>query len=216
MRPTVKSVDLFGGPIGSHGFRSGTWTATCEDGSKFKFFGSLPHQDGMNQDRMIASAQASLENGRVEWIGDQKRQDRKIYAGEDYATIRSQMQDDAQRTMERACAIIENALRDGADVDTEFDCLDTGITSADERGPYKIIQVGVQKCGWTRDKGLWGHGRLPSDLIPYNIEAVYRRCRDLAFSAARTDAIIAAEREMRGKYDGKQIYVRSGSKFQRI
>ena len=35
-------VDLLGGPIGGHGFRSGTWSATVA-GVPVRFFSSVPH-----------------------------------------------------------------------------------------------------------------------------------------------------------------------------
>ena len=64
---TVASVDMLRGPFGKSGFRSGYWTATTSDGRKFKFYGSLPHRDGLNHDRMIESAQRCLDSGRIDW-----------------------------------------------------------------------------------------------------------------------------------------------------
>jgi azurin len=60
---TVIHVDMFGGPKGRTGFRTGFWTATLQDGRQFRFFCSLPHQDGLNEKRMIANAQSVLNNG---------------------------------------------------------------------------------------------------------------------------------------------------------
>ena len=65
----VKSVEMFGSaPIGGYGFRSGLWTAICEDGRKFRFYGSLPHADGLNETRMIQAGQSALDNGNCEFI----------------------------------------------------------------------------------------------------------------------------------------------------
>jgi len=60
---TVVGVDMLGGPIGGYGFRTGNWTATTNDGRKFRFYGSLPHCDGLNEERMIRAAQQALDNG---------------------------------------------------------------------------------------------------------------------------------------------------------
>lgn len=70
MNNTVKSVDVFSGPIGSYGFRSGRWTATMEDGRKFTFYGSIPHCDGLNEERLIGIAQQAIDNklDNVIWI----------------------------------------------------------------------------------------------------------------------------------------------------
>jgi hypothetical protein len=66
----VIAVDMWRGPIGGYGFRAGMWTATLESGKKFKFYGSIPHVDGMNEERMILSAQQSLDNNlkSIEWL----------------------------------------------------------------------------------------------------------------------------------------------------
>lgn len=64
----VISVDVFGGPIGGYGFRSGMWTATCDDGRKFKFYTSIPHVDGLNEERLVSGAQSALDNDNVTWI----------------------------------------------------------------------------------------------------------------------------------------------------
>ena len=68
--PKVISVDMWGGPIGAYGFRSGTWTGTTEDGRRFKFYASIPHCDGMNEQRVIDSAQSKIDlhPDMVEWI----------------------------------------------------------------------------------------------------------------------------------------------------
>ena len=64
----VAHVDIFNGPMGAYGFRTGYWTATTEDGKKFRFFYSLPHREGLNKERLIKAAEATLERGRIEWI----------------------------------------------------------------------------------------------------------------------------------------------------
>jgi hypothetical protein len=66
----VKSVDMFRGPIGAYGFRSGYWTATCTDESKFRFFCSIPHIDGLNEERCIEVAQRAIDqnNPNVQWL----------------------------------------------------------------------------------------------------------------------------------------------------
>jgi len=64
----VISVDIVKGPIGGYGFRTGYWTATTEDGRQFKFFHSLPHQEGLNEEALIIAAEAALERGRAKWI----------------------------------------------------------------------------------------------------------------------------------------------------
>jgi len=66
MSEKVVSVDMFTGPIGSHGFRSGNWTATTDSGRKFSFFGSLPHADGLNENEMIRQAQLAMDHNNVE------------------------------------------------------------------------------------------------------------------------------------------------------
>ena len=64
----VAAVDMWRGPIGGYGFRSGTWTATVKDGRKFKFHASIPHSDGMNEERLIEAAGLALRAGRMEWL----------------------------------------------------------------------------------------------------------------------------------------------------
>ena len=65
---TVKRVEMMAGPIGSCGFRSGTWTAITDCGKKFKFFGSLPHETGMDHDRMMQIARSAVKMGRIEMV----------------------------------------------------------------------------------------------------------------------------------------------------
>jgi hypothetical protein len=65
---TVTDVDMLRGPMGSNGFRSGYWTATTDDGRKFRFYGSLPHQDGLNRERIAEQAQRCVDAGNVEWM----------------------------------------------------------------------------------------------------------------------------------------------------
>jgi len=59
----VKSVGVFGGPLGSYGFRRGKWLAALEDGTKFEFFASISHSlDLWMQEKMlIENAQAKLD-----------------------------------------------------------------------------------------------------------------------------------------------------------
>ena len=65
----VVSVDVFRGPIGGYGFRSGRWEATCKSGRKFTFFASIPHQDGLAEFRLIHNAQSAIDCNlpNVEW-----------------------------------------------------------------------------------------------------------------------------------------------------
>ena len=64
----VKGVDIFSGPKGTCGFRSGYWIATCSDGRKFRFYGSLSHCDGLNEKAMIEKANLCLTTDRVDWL----------------------------------------------------------------------------------------------------------------------------------------------------
>lgn len=64
----VVSVDVCGGPMGAYGFRSGRWTAVTEDGRRFTFYYSLPHEEGLNEERLIWAAQFALDRGRVRWV----------------------------------------------------------------------------------------------------------------------------------------------------
>jgi len=69
----VIAVDMITGPIGAYGFRTGTWTATVEDGRKFRFFASIPHRLGLDEEHAIRVAQAALDRSRwrddvIEWI----------------------------------------------------------------------------------------------------------------------------------------------------
>jgi len=59
----IVDVDVFGGPIGSYGFRRGKWTARVNDGSTFTFYCSIPHNIdlGEQRERLIKSAQAVLK-----------------------------------------------------------------------------------------------------------------------------------------------------------
>jgi len=68
----VIAVDMITGPIGAYGFRTGEWVATIEDGRKFKFFASIPHRLGLDEDYAIRLAQKTLDSKRhddvIEWI----------------------------------------------------------------------------------------------------------------------------------------------------
>ena len=65
----VVAVDMFNGPMGAYGFRTGRWVATTERGKRFTFFASIPHTEGLDEKRMIRSAQIALDNRRgIEWI----------------------------------------------------------------------------------------------------------------------------------------------------
>jgi len=64
----VKSVDMICGPAGGHGFRSGHWIARCETGENVRFYGSLPHADGLNEERMINQAQSAIDHGNFELV----------------------------------------------------------------------------------------------------------------------------------------------------
>jgi len=62
MEKVVTAVDMINGPMGGYGFRTGFWTATCNDGSRIKFYGSIPHEDGLNETRMIDQAQSACDH----------------------------------------------------------------------------------------------------------------------------------------------------------
>jgi hypothetical protein len=52
-------VDVFFGPIGSCGFRSGTWTARY-DGETWRFFSSVPHSSDLDTQRARLQHDAAL------------------------------------------------------------------------------------------------------------------------------------------------------------
>lgn len=64
MTTTKLSVDVFGGPIGSCGFRSGWWTGEL-DGKKFKFYSSISHALDLEEqhERLLNNAAAAIERG---------------------------------------------------------------------------------------------------------------------------------------------------------
>ena len=64
----VISVDIVNGPIGGYGSHAGYWTATTEDGRKFRFFHSLAYREGPNEDHLIEIAEAALKRGMAKWI----------------------------------------------------------------------------------------------------------------------------------------------------
>jgi len=51
-------VDVMGGPIGGHGFRSGTWTATYA-GRTYRFNASVPHQAELAAQRRQIAVEAA-------------------------------------------------------------------------------------------------------------------------------------------------------------
>jgi hypothetical protein len=51
-------VDVMGGPIGSHGFRSGLWTAT-HAGQTYRFHASIPHQADLAAQRRALQIEAA-------------------------------------------------------------------------------------------------------------------------------------------------------------
>ncbi len=42
-KSSVITIDVFGGPKGKNGFRSGTWKGKTKGGNIIKFFASIPH-----------------------------------------------------------------------------------------------------------------------------------------------------------------------------
>ena len=68
MKPTITAVDMVNGPKGGHGFRTGKWIGWSKSGEKIRFYGSLPHADGLNEERMIEIAQIAVDGNRFEII----------------------------------------------------------------------------------------------------------------------------------------------------
>ena len=67
----VASVDVsVGAPIGANGFRRGNWVATCFDGTKFRFYASVWHEQSLAEQRaqLLTEAQRCLSAGSVEAI----------------------------------------------------------------------------------------------------------------------------------------------------
>lgn len=64
MNAPVKTVDVvIRAPAGSCGFRRGYWTAIREDGSKFRFYSSIPHKADLETQRQMLCSVARRLNG---------------------------------------------------------------------------------------------------------------------------------------------------------
>jgi hypothetical protein len=119
-----------------------------------------------------------------------------------------------ETTKLRACAIIENGLRDGENVTTEYDRMAYRSMVSQGQAPAKPhITIETVQCSWTRANGFCGIGWLPSHLLPYNLEVVYRTIRETAMSQARQDA----KADFLAVVNNAQpLYRRTGSHFERI
>jgi hypothetical protein len=132
-----------------------------------------------------------------------------VYADENYDEILKRETEAAQTTQMRAGAILENALRDAVDVETEYDRVETGWSSADARGPYRMIKIEAINCGWSQSGGFYGIGYLNSDYIPYAIERVYRA----AYEAGKKQGFEAGKDAFSAQYNGITLYRRDGCRF---
>ena len=59
-------VDVWAGPIGSHGFRRGYWHATAPNGRKLRFFSSISHNVELDRQRQALTRDAALAIGLLE------------------------------------------------------------------------------------------------------------------------------------------------------
>lgn len=111
-----------------------------------------------------------------------------------------------QMTKIRACAIIENAVRSAENIETEYDQTSTTSPSrvSNATETWDEVTIYTIKCGWKRAIGFYGVESLNSNLLPRELEKVYRTLRMLAIQQAKAD--FAAENH-------GTLYVRQGSKF---
>jgi hypothetical protein len=59
----ITDVDVFGGPAGRCGFRTGMWRAQRADGSQFSFYSSVPHAAELDVQRRMLIDDARRANG---------------------------------------------------------------------------------------------------------------------------------------------------------